>query len=826
MDLVINGRVTSVELVPRGGVLSIAADTGDTVLTFETNVDFDESGGYIFLQRTAPLISQVMGYSAVDYDLGTVTLDDGLTDPIAVDTFVPIYPSSIESVATVVTGGGDEDEGDIWATVPAALRSYLVEGVRDEITQEAVTLRKVGEEYFIDDILGQQIGPNPEDIDLTGISIPGLTDGVPPAVSPTPTTVGGPGYIFAHWDGTGNHDPVTYEVHLDVTSGFAANATNLVGTIQGTTCFIRSLTDGTPLQYFVDPDADVQVPKLYYVVIVATDTDGAAPQSNESSCTMAQITSEDIVVQNLLAAFIAAGVIAGDIVEAGLLLANTIIFGDPDSQHGEMDGDQGLRLFDAQGIPLVSLPVKDGEAVQVNGEIIAQDLVITGSSRFRSADNTIEPGAVLSLAGKTSDPGNAPTVTITWSHIGLDVVLTPTGLAYSAAGGPNQNTPSFLVSDLSNVYEMAYDGSGTMRHKSYTFATQKVYGVAVLGDFTYVLLNTNIQVGGPTGGSWILQKWDTDWALLASTDITNRINSSYPGLGQDGTNVVVVTASATSGARRFRLLRFNPGTLGFTNQADLDAAATFNTDRRMHGYVYVPVGLEGANAHHYIATGGATDGSGGVWAFDGASGGARQAIRDFQGHGGGLAYGLTHDGTVMYSGRETAQSITKHSDWRWTTESAVYWVGYTWANGTGPTNETRISPRTKLTMQRRAFMRVTAPPLPPAADRVRVYSQRSNTTPVNSGSPSRFPGLFQGVSAANTIIVNLSNVDLSGTPPENPGSNNFSAAGTPGEIDATDGIVVIPTASSDPTGIKEGQVYQRSTDGVWRRYHSGSWGNV
>lgn len=110
-----------------------------------------------------------------------------------------------------------------------------------------------------------------------------VSDGAPPASSPTPTVRSAISALIVTWSPVANNDPVTYEVHVSATSGFTPGPSTKVAEMQGTMVWVRRLADGSPLQYGT----------TYYVKLVAKDLDGAAPASAQASGQILKVVSTD-----------------------------------------------------------------------------------------------------------------------------------------------------------------------------------------------------------------------------------------------------------------------------------------------------------------------------------------------------------------------------------------------------------------------------------------------------------------------------------------------------------------------------------------------------
>lgn len=128
----------------------------------------------------------------------------------------------------------------------------------------------------------------PSDVDFATVqdfpSSATMTDGIAPTTSPNPVCTSGIGYVLAQWLQIANVDPVTYEVHVSLTSGFTAGPTTKLGEVtEGTFYFVRTLADGTPLTY----GANV------FVRIIAKDGDGAAGQSAQAFAAPQQVNTGD-----------------------------------------------------------------------------------------------------------------------------------------------------------------------------------------------------------------------------------------------------------------------------------------------------------------------------------------------------------------------------------------------------------------------------------------------------------------------------------------------------------------------------------------------------
>lgn len=158
-----------------------------------------------------------------------------------------------------------------------------------------------------------------ETTDVGTIPISDLSDGSAPSSSPTPTITNGIGYLFATWTHITNADPVTYEIHVSLTSGFTPNTNTLVGQTESNFAFIRNQGPGaTP------PNGLLVYGDTYYVKLIAKDSDGQAAAGGQGSGTPTQAISTDIGPNSITTGHIQVGSItaaSGIIADAAIATA-------------------------------------------------------------------------------------------------------------------------------------------------------------------------------------------------------------------------------------------------------------------------------------------------------------------------------------------------------------------------------------------------------------------------------------------------------------------------------------------------------------------------
>lgn len=282
------------------------------------------------------------------------------------------------------------------------------------------------------------------------------------------------------------------------------------------------------------------------------------------------------------------------------------------------------------------------------------------------------------------------------------------------------------------------------------------------------------------GADGILHRYDrSDLTYIGATDLSAQIGGTEAnaGLTFDGTNFVITTATGTGSSVQVRLVKVNTSGVHQSN-----------------------VNCTGFSINGSTATirGGWYDGSTNFWVnVNGQarkytySTGAYVSNNEF-GSAASMQDGLAYDGSVFRGWAvATPTKVWKFTSWDWTTQSALYWVGYSWYDSAGTTHETNLSPRASITMRRRERLRVVTPEIPVGGadepNQVRVYMDRGGTDPgagnfhrqVTDALTSRFLSTFDSGGAADPT----SNGFPAGSPAEvrsslAPGSGGWSFKGS------------------------------------------------
>lgn len=450
--------VTIVDRLP-GSTLAVDAGAGAGALTLDDLYDFSEDGGTATIGDGVN--SEPVTYTAIDDDTGILTLSGVTTNAFgAGDTFVQAS-AGIEKSAYLIRD--DVDDEQVVARVPHRWYDVLPEGIRDPGEGEAVTARFDGVDWLIEDILGQTPSVDGSAIDPGSLPPPTLTDGNPPASSPTPVVSGGIGTIFVTWTAIGNADPVTYEVHVSTTTGFTPGPTTKAATTGGTLIALHALPDATPLDYAT----------TYYVKLVAVDADGSAAAGAQGSGSPVQVNTPDIAVGAIIADRIAANAVTAEKLEAVIALVSTLIAGTPDAARTEVGVNQddvsdiGIRAYDSLGVPTLRVDGQDG-SVYLRGRLdfgqgsrlLANDIVELHKQEVTGVDvpSRVQRGNAAA-SGLGSDIGS---IDVMWSAGTTEgSTLIAVVAQNNSGGGGNPATPT--MSGWTQVQTQLRGGGPIMR---------------------------------------------------------------------------------------------------------------------------------------------------------------------------------------------------------------------------------------------------------------------------------------------------------------------------------------------------------------------------
>ncbi len=200
------------------------------------------------------------------------------------------------------------------------------------------------------------------------------------------------------------------------------------------------------------------------------------------------------------------------------------------------------------------------------------------------------------------------------------------------------------------------------------------------------------------------------------------------GLLYDGTNLIVTTASGTTGADQVRLVKCT--TAGaYSSTLNCTGLAVNGSTATTRGGCLVADALNANAPTYWLAIGGAFSG---VYGFA-ASSGANTANRDF-GLAGEIAGGVAWDGSAFRGWAAAAPtSVWRFTSWDWSTATQPFWLAYSWYDDVGTVHETRVGPRASISLGRRRQLGVTVPAVPTGGaddpDKLNLYMGSGATDP-------------------------------------------------------------------------------------------------
>jgi hypothetical protein len=193
---------------------------------------------------------------------------------------------------------------------------------------------------------------------------------------------------------------------------------------------------------------------------------------------------------------------------------------------------------------------------------------------------------------------------------------------------------------------------------------------------------------------------------------------------------------------------------------------------------------------------------------------------------------LAHDGTTFQT--LVGKQVILHSAWVWTTESAKYWIGYTWYEdratvGTREATdyETPISAAVSKTMTRRAYMEIAVPDFPSPASggtmKAAIHIERGATLPAqldrqtDSASKTTTLAVFTDSNIAPRALVGggTTSVFPTGAASELRTSNNTPLLRSNGlsRVKLTKGGGQTPASNTDTSISWDSEAID--TDGYW-----------
>jgi hypothetical protein len=646
------------------------------------------------------------------------------------------------------------------------------------------------------------------------------SDGFAPASSPDPTALSGIDMIAVRWTPITNADPVKYQVHISTTLGFTPGPTTLVGTTEASSFWIKAMPGPDPLPG--NPDTrTLQYDVAYYIRIVATDADGAAPASLQAIGSVFQVTGLNLAADSVTAQNILAGSLTGELFSATVVVAGTFKSGEA-GQRVEW-GATGIQGYRSDGTLILNIPT-DGSTALFDGEFIIRGATITGGISIENAQNEMKADSAMTLMRGIVGPSATPAVTTVWDSV------RPSTAGLTAAQKTN-NDPSwglggpfdFDASAVSNIEWKPSESMWVMHHirsngtRAWYFNADgtpkdRYGGGTYFSDTKGWEIWSTAEIPAPAAkaGVYTIFRFlpsGTDWYINGPNGFNHytRLNSNgVPAIGTNGIDFFI--AESVSGDH----LRINYHSMA-PDGSNLPAPAT--TYESTAGFsasvcsaMYSSGGFDiGAPRYAAAARGTAynarllqVSGTGLGSITPGGSGGwaaANNAIESWESPTSNRR-GMGWDGTNFWTlGGDGV--LYKHTSERWdpAATSSTVWSGITFkdtdAAGTG-THQTKMGPLKSISHKRRAKIQLVAPAVPDNGgaddpDKVQWYTGRGATAPVSPWSTM----WAQGSPLSGGAILQLTTLATTGTNP--PTTNTFPSA-NPAKLRNDDDTMVIDGA--------------------------------
>ncbi|MBM6622678.1 hypothetical protein JTF08_13765 [Micrococcaceae bacterium RIT802] len=410
----------------------------------------------------------------------------------------------------------------------------------------------------------------------------------------------------------------------------------------------------------------------------------------------------------------------------------------------------GYTSWDAEGNLTVRLP-SDGSSPQFRGDIEAQSLTASGRVSLRAVGNEITSGAELIMESGVTAPLSPPSVNTVYASVPLPYTGELNGI--NTAGLARANNLWWRTSLNGTTLQLhGISDAGTLVT---TIATGLLgsNGVTAIGNELFVLGRW----GGAAEPRHVAVYNATTGAYVRRWVYTSYGTGKYqPGIGTDGTSVLIAQCWADTGKITWRTHDKTTGAVTATTNSDTvlrrnltgiyRGAADFGTTR-------VVVAREDGATNVYTSAGVNVD-AGGWWSA-----------------GTDVVYGLVWDGAafrqltgqgslVTYSGFQ--DTIGDTDDW---------WICTTWTGAGG--SQTTMGPAQRFLFWRRSELQVSAGILPAGATGMVVYLARKATVP----NRADFHAL--GTFAGSTATIDVPADWATGS---NPLSVNTFNTSTPGLI--------------------------------------------
>jgi hypothetical protein len=501
-------------------------------------------------------------------------------------------------------------------------------------------------------------------------------------------------------------------------------------------------------------------------------------------------TLNEVVAQQIGAEVAEFVTVRANNLESTLALVSTITSGGT-GRRWEAD-NKGIRVYEADGTILINFPTDPNTPSSFYGDLVASSLTVEDQLAIRGMVNEISKGAQLVLAGGTTAPTSAPTITIDWENYVASVDGGAYGFDPYRFGWSKYGANFYTVQGL-------YGQVPTINRYSATTGNRDFWGFdlnatgSIWTNLSSVMIGNVIYVLGcnAANNQYSVQGWNVDTQVKVAEWVyphvfgTSGTAHRKPQLAYDGTNLVIAFTNYADNKIQWR--KYAP-TTGVQQGATVIGTAIFA--REMFAF-WIGTADFGATKAIVVAQDVPI-----AYVLDAA--GAPDPNNYFTLPTSKI-YGLTYDTGLFYSFDAIGAKFYKHTGIRWTTESSTWYLSNSWwdgdAAGTG-THETAQSPRKAFTMVKRARLNLTTAvlpvrPVPTTTDdakATRIYLGRGSSDPGRTYM-ERQSTLADGARNATLTTVTLpAGAALAASPP--PATSNFPPS-SPGRIVSADGATII-----------------------------------
>ena len=586
------------------------------------------------------------------------------------------------------------------------------------------------------------------------------SDGFAPATSPTAVIVeGGIGSLFVKWPpDTDNHDLVSYEVHVSLTSGFTPDMTTLSGVTSGSMYTIRKLPDGSIL----NPNV------TYYVKVWSKDEDGYAPSASpEVSGSPNQVTGPDISANAVTADNIRGNAITGDKLAADFALVNNLQIGPRINIHP----DSGIQIDLDDGE--ISFP-SDGTPASITASLNAHSITISNFLRLRGLENYIE--GALSLNNVIDAPKKEPEVANFFD---------PSG-PWTLGGGPSSDLSFY--SPMSSVVEV---DSNTVGFITYADDGTDNPGFVSINKTTFTVAITNFSgtpsnvllVGGLgiAGGNYYVAGINlaTGKQIVIRYNSSGAYSTSWPvNIATSGGNAGNILSLTTDGTTIWTLYQDGVTSNNFVVSSNMTGGSenvVMRTTVKISVCLAFMRGSFDLGASRFIIAGRTNSGSFRAYSLETTGNPAtRHTSEEFYPYNNVSWESLGWDSTVnrfigILRDNQSPYLIANYLVYLSPNTSTVSrTVKYTWYDSVSGL-ETNASPAASYTQHARGWIRVVVDSIPGAGginepDGVKIYIDNHEQ---NTPAPGVTAAFYDGTD---------------NTGPNSPASNGFAALSNPGLI--------------------------------------------